>query len=184
MASMVLIPWGKTAWSEADRLSSRAPLSLSDSGELQVDAWADELSGVGLNTLYRSDELTSIETARILARHCRTRQRVMPELAEVDTGLWAGLTRDELKRRYPKVFKKWWSDSTSVSPPEGESVTGAFQRLREAVERMARQAKGRIFSVVGGPRAFALIRCMMESVDPARMQTLLHAGPLRYPLVG
>ena len=181
---MVLIPWGKTAWSEADRLSSRVPLSLSDSGELQVDAWAEELAGIELHTLYCSDEPASIETVRIVARRGRARQRVMLELAEVDTGLWAGLTRDELKRRYPKVFKKWWSDSTSVSPPEGESVTAAFQRLQEAVEQMTRQEGSRSFAVVAGPLAFALIRCMMESVNPARMQTLLHAGPLRYPLVG
>ena len=108
----------------------------------------------------------------------------MPELAEVDTGLWAGLTRDELKRRYPKVFKKWWSDSTSVSPPEGESVTDAFQRLREAIEQVTRQEGGRSFAVVAGPLGFALIRFVSESVAPGQMQTLLHAGPLRYPLVG
>ena len=89
-----------------------------------------------------------------------------------------------MKRRYPKVFKKWWGESTSVCPPEGESVEDAFQRLREAVERVTAQQGGRSLAVVIGPLAFALIRCMMESVEPAQMRSMMHPEPLRYQLVG
>ena len=180
MNSFVLIPWPETVWSAVDRIATRTPLPLTDVGQTQARAWAEGLAGVGLSVIYSSDERTSVETARIVANSCRARHRMMPVLAEVDAGLWEALTTDELRRRYPKIFKRWYDDPSSVCPPEGEDLEDARERLRESLARVVRKHSGENVAVVLGPLAFALARCVIESVEPARARSLIHDKPLRY----
>jgi broad specificity phosphatase PhoE len=180
----VLIPWPETAWSAADRVVSRTPLPLTDAGREQARTWADRLASLGLSVIYSSDERTSVETARIVADRRRARHRTMIQLAEVDAGLWEGLTSDELKRRYPKVFKRWCDDPSSVCPPEGEDLGDAHARLRQTLERIFRKHAGQSTAVVLGPLALGLTRSLIESAEPARARLLTCREPLGYRLAG
>lgn len=182
MSWLVLIPWPETTWSAADRIVSRTPLPLTEAGRAQAVAWADELAAPGLSTVYSSDERASVETARIVGDTCRARHRIRRELAEVDAGLWEGLTTEELKRRYPKIFKRWYDDPSCVCPPEGEDVQDAAARLRESLDRVVRKHTGENLAVVLGPLAVALVRCLVESVEFAGARSLIRHEPLQYKL--
>ncbi len=184
MNSVVLIPWPQTTWSAAERIASRTPVPLDETGQTRARAWADEMANSGLNMLFSSGEQASVETAGIIAERCRAQRKTLSELAEVDAGLWDGLTVEELRRRDPKIYKRWRDDPSSICPPEGEGLNEAFQRLQGAFNRIARKPDGRPLGVVLGPLAFALVRCVVESVEPARVRSMMHDEPLRYQLVG
>ena len=171
-----------TRWSEAGRIASRTPLPLSETGRDQARSWAEDLARGGLSMVYSSKELVSVETARIVADRAGAKRKTLPQLAEVDAGLWDGLTNEELERRHAKIFKRWCDDPASVRPPGGEDVAEAFDRLREPVERVTRKKVDRSVGMVLGPLAFALVRCMIESEEPARVRAMMHDGPLRYDL--
>lgn len=182
--ALYLIPWPQTIWSESDRIASSTPLPLSDSGTSVAQAWADELAESGINLIYSSDEQTSLETAEIIAKKCGRKSKILAELKEVDAGLWDGLTTEELKRRYPKIFKKWLTDPSSVCPPEGEEIYEVYLRLKGALEWIIwKQAAHRV-AIVLGPLAFGLIRCMIDSVEPDKMRSLIQDKPVRYFTVG
>jgi len=182
--ALYLIPWPQTAWSEADRIASRTPMPLSDAGQNSANVWATELAESGVNVIFTSNEQTSLETAEIIAGHNRIKRKSLDDLKEVDAGLWDGLTSVELKRRYPKIFKKWQSDPSSVCPPEGEDLKDAYQRLKGALEWIIwKQAAHRV-AVVVGPYAFGLMRCMVESIEPDQMRTLIQDQPAHYFNVG
>jgi probable phosphoglycerate mutase len=183
VGSILLVPWAKTSWSEAGRFSGRAPLPLSDAGRMQAEAWSDKLATTTIKAVYSSNEQAGIETARNIAERCNVRHRIVEELAEMNTGLWAGLTDQELKRRYAKVFKKWWSDPTSAAPPDGEAAVDALERLRDAVNEVTQKQAGKSFVVVLGPLAFGLVRCMMESAELEKLRSMMQAEPLKYQLV-
>ena len=184
MNSLVLIPWAQTAWSEAGRIAGRIPLPLTEGGQHQAQAWADRLAPSGISVVYSSNERTSLETARILADRCGARRKIVEDLVEVNAGLWDGLTAEALKRRYPKVFKRWYDDPSSVCPPEGEDVTDAFLRLDESLERITRRRGDWNAAVVLGPLAFAVARCVVESVELTEVRAKMFDQPLRYAVLG
>ncbi len=182
MQSIRLIPWPETTWSAAGRIASRAPVPLSESGRNQAQTWGDELAAIGLAILYSSDERPSVEAACIIAERCRIQRKTLPGLAEVDAGLWDGLTQEELEHRFPKAYKKWCSDPCGICPPEGEDIDDAYQRLQGAIDIVRNKHNEGDIAVVLGPLAFALVRCILEAVEPAQVRTLMHDKPLRYPL--
>ena len=139
---------------------------------------------VNSNLVYSSNEQTSLETAEIITKKCGRKNKILAELKEVDAGLWDGLTTEELKRRYPKIFKKWLADPSSVCPPEGEEFQEAYLRLKGAMEWIIwRQAAHRI-AIVLGPLAYGLIRCMIDSVEPDKIRSIIQNKPVRYFAVG
>ena len=182
MISLVLIPWAETAWKAAGRLAGRTSLPLTEGGRDEVRGWSAMLAEPKLSTVYASSEQAAVEVAEIVAEKTGASRKTVADLAEVDVGLWDGLTAEELKRRYPKIYKKWHSDPASVSPPEGEALTDAFARLRQALEKLMRKQDDRCVAVVLGPLAFALVRCWAESVELTELRSMTHDSPLRYEL--
>jgi broad specificity phosphatase PhoE len=181
---LVLVPWPETSWSAAGRVAGATPLPLTKTGHEQALSWCQELAAVGLSAVYSSSEPASVETARALSRRFRARHKQMAGLAEVDAGLWDGLTTAELKRRFPKIFKRWYDDPSSVCPPEGEDVAEASERLKAALERIVGKHDDGNAAVVLGPLAFALVRCLMESASLSQLRAFMRDRPVRYSLSG
>lgn len=184
MSTLVLIPWPETTWSAAGRLAGRTPVPLSDAGRDQARVLGEGLAGTGLSLVYSGTEQASTETARIIAKPSRARLKPMAELAEVDAGLWDGLTTEELKRRYPKVFKRWYEDPSAVCPPEGEDLADAYERLHDSVSKVVRKLGDRSVAVVLGPLAFAVARCGLEEAELTRVRSMMSSEPIHYSLVG
>lgn len=180
MGALVLIPWPETSWSAAGRLAGRTSLPLTEHGCTQAHEWAEGLAQAGITVAFSCDDCTSVQTAKIVSERCAARHKIENGLREVDAGLWGGLTTVELKRRFPKVFKKWYDDPTSVCPPEGEAVADAFDRLEASLGRIRQKQSARNVAVVLGPLAFAVSRCVMESADLSKIRTIMHDQPLRY----
>ena len=182
MRSFVLVPWAETAWDAGGRILSRTPLPLTEAGRERSTSWGASLASLGVHLLYSSDEQAGEETARILTEKCGARRKIQPALAEVDAGLWTGLTHNELKRRDAKIFKRWYDDPTSVCPPEGEDLTSASKRLGESLVEVLCKHGERNVAVVLGPIALAVTRCRLEAVDLARMRSMMHHEPLCYEM--
>ena len=180
MASLTLISWAQTQWKADGRLAGRTPLPLTEEGRQQAHGWAEELSSVQPRIVYSSEEQTSRELAAIIAERTGASVKTIAALAEVDAGLWDGLTEEELKRRYPKIHKKWQSDPSSVCPPEGEGMEDAYERLRAPLEKLIRKHDAHTVAVVLGPLAFALARCWLESADITCVRALMSDQPLCY----
>lgn len=182
MATLILIPWAETTWKAANRLAGRTPLPLTDAGCDEVRTWSERIVELRPAIVFCSEERASLETAEIIAEKTGASRKKLADLAEVDMGLWDGLTSDELKRRYPKIYKKWQQDPSSVSPPEGEALSDASERLRVALERIMRKYDDRCVAVILGPLSLALVRCWIESIDVDKLRSLAGDAPIRYEL--
>jgi len=182
VGSLVLIPWPETVWSAAGRVAGRTPLPLTDDGRLRVTSWCGSLASQGLSLVYSSTEKTAEEVARLVAERCGARLKLDVGLAEVDAGLWTGLSYEELKRRDAKLFKRWVENPASVCPPEGEDLANASDRLDASLRRALRKLGDRHVAVVLGPLAFPALRCRIESTDLAQLRSLIGDEPLCYDL--
>lgn len=168
MGAWLLIPRPETIWCPAGRLVGRSPVPLSERGRVQVAQWAAQKESAAIARVYCGDEVPVREAGRLLARHWRASLQSTADLGEVDLGLWEGLTVEELRRRFPKVFRRWYDDPASQTPPGGEAMADARERIGRAVARIQRWERGAEFAVIAGPLALAVWRCVAagrESVN-------------------
>jgi len=183
VASLVLVPWAETKWSAAGRIVSRTPVSLTEAGRNRSAEWADQLVALRPRAVYSSEVPPAAETALILATRYGIRHVLKEALAEVDAGLWAGLTYDEIKRRDVKIFKRWFEDPSSVCPPEGEELLAAAGRLEASLANVVRKHAEKTTAVVLGPFAFSVARCVIESVELTEARSMMRDDPLAYGIV-
>lgn len=178
-----MMAWPETTWSAEGRLGGRTAAPLTEVGRQMAGGWAGELTERGVGTLFVGEDQASVETAEAIGAVCRVKRKVAQELAEVDLGLWDGLSTAELQRRYPKIYKLWRQDLKSVCPPEGEAILEARSRLREALERILKRLGDKAVGVIVGPLAFALLRSVIERTEDAELLMEAMSSPVVYDAV-
>ncbi|MBN2446094.1 MAG: histidine phosphatase family protein [Phycisphaerae bacterium] len=164
---VILIPCGTTEWRRDGRLLGRAALTLSEAGQQEALGWLDSLRPLGLTRIYHSPDDLATMTAKILAAALDIPTKSATELHEVDIGLWSGLTEAEFKRRYAKAHRQLLESPLNVSPPGGEELSEAAERVRAGLcKRLKKDAKETV-GVVMRPFSFALARCALGELPPA-----------------
>ncbi len=136
-----LIASGETAWQGEGRMQGNTDLPMSDTGTSAVAAAAATwIAPKQLRTIYCAPDEASIRTAEQFARRAEgAKVKTIDDLIEIDLGLWQGLPCEQLKDRYPKAYQQWRQNSTQVTPPEGESMLDADQRLRTTLRQLCRK---------------------------------------------
>ena len=160
----VLIPVGQTDWENEGRLAGAADLPLNATGVRQVEALGRQLAERGIKVVFASENQTAQQTGRSLAGALGVSLRKAKGLEEIDVGLWEGLTADQLKQRYPRVYKQWLEQPASVQLPQGEDLQMAAKRLVDALVRISTRAKVPCVGVVLGRLAMGLLRCQLEGL--------------------
>src|SRR4051812_11312320 len=131
MTRVLLIPAAPTPWDAEARLGGNAMLPLTTDGEIAIREALEALP-FAVDAVYTFLKNQACEqAAKLVAQHFKLRIRNSDHLEPVSMGLWQGLTRDELRFRYPTVFPQWEENPLSVNPPEGESLEAADGRFRQ-----------------------------------------------------
>ena len=99
--------------------------------------------------VYSSPLSRAVRTAEAIARHYDLPVHISAGLADIDYGLWQGLTPDEARQRWPEVVEAWYKTPHEVRIPGGESLDTLRVRAMEAVTSLAEQHAGRTIVLVG-----------------------------------
>lgn len=104
---------------------------------------AGHLSTVPLDLIYTSDLSRAKETARIVAARQQGEVPVvaMPELRELDYGLWEGLTRSEAAMRFKEDWRSWNKGGRIGSPTGGEDTLSLVRRAGRAFDAAVQERK-------------------------------------------
>jgi broad specificity phosphatase PhoE len=171
---VLLIEAGPTPWDSEGRISGSMSLPLTAEA---IDAVGHLVNGLGDSVagVYRPAENEACDqVAKIIAKKFEIRARDNPELLEVHMGLWEGLTREELKLRYPTVFPQWFSNPLSVTPPEGEPVGAAIVRIGGALERILKRNRGLTIALALRPMAMQIAEGLILGEPPDQIARHLH----------
>ncbi len=164
---IALIPCAATEWHDEGRLLGRVELSPTPAGEEACVRWAEVLKPLDLRRIYHSPDALATRTARLVGRQLLVPTKSARGLAEVDVGLWAGLTEEQLHSRYASAHHELCEFPLNVSPPEGENLADADARLRKFLKKQLAHVEGGGIGLVLRPLALALAWSVLDSREAA-----------------
>ena len=107
---LILVRHGLSTFNKDFRIQGRNNLStLSREGRLQAIQTGKFLSEITIDSAYSSPLTRAAETANNILE--QRKQKIQPiftdDLLEIDLELWSGLTKDEVKSKFPVDYQTW-----------------------------------------------------------------------------
>ncbi len=164
---VALIPCASTEWREKGRLLGRVELRPTPAGEEHCAGWVNGLRSLGLEQILHAPDELATRTAELLGRQLLVPTKAAEGLAEVDVGLWAGLTEEQLKSRFASAHRELCESPLNVSPPGGESLGAADARLKTFLKKQMKRNGEAVLGLVLRPVTFAIARCVLEGRAPS-----------------
>ena len=168
MTRVLLIRHGETSWNREGRWQGQADVPLSDKGVRQAEALARALrpGANAIRAVYSSDLRRAQDTALILAAAIGIKPVLDPIWREMDVGCWSGLSREEIRGRFPDEWARIHSGE-DLARGGGDTFGQFFARVVGALERLSRQHHGETVAVVthGGVIRAALLHALGLSFE-------------------
>jgi alpha-ribazole phosphatase/probable phosphoglycerate mutase len=151
VTTIFLARHGESDWNVEKRFQGHRDRPLTERGREQAHALADLVGAEKINAVYTSPLSRARETAEIVAARVGLKVVALPELREVDTGSWSGLSRADVEARFPEGFAHWRSGGSAWE--NGESYDEMAERVIGALRKIAEDhPDGRVLVVShGGP---------------------------------
>jgi broad specificity phosphatase PhoE len=111
-------------------------LSLLPEGGAQAARLARRLLDCAPSAVFASDARRARETGTIVAATCGVSLEMTPALREIDFGEWAGKTYAEIGGANPAA-RDWFADPTVGTPPGGETIATAAERVTGVLAELA-----------------------------------------------
>jgi len=153
VTTIFLARHGESDWNVEKRFQGHSDRPLTERGRKQAHALADLVASEKIDAVYTSPLSRAQETAEIVAARAELEPVALPELREVDTGSWSGLSRADVEARFPEGFSRWRSGGSGWE--DGETY-----------EQMAE-------------RVIGALRTIAEDHPDGRVLVISHGGPIR-----
>ena len=138
----------------------KTDLPLSIVGKMQSVLLAEGLKEREISAVYCSDLKRSVETASYLTKSPIQKSGFQ----EFDCGEWDGFSFDEIKLRWPEVYKLRGED-LSYPIPGAESVEEGKKRFEKTLQEVLSESEGDI-AIVGHATANRTFLCGIKDIDP------------------
>jgi UDP-glucose 4-epimerase len=137
-AEVLLLRHAATGWNDHGRRQGWADQPLTLEGRRAARTWARH-QVAEFAAVVSSDLQRARETARIIAAELGLRDVVeLAGLREQDQGAWTGLTKEQIKRRWPEQLRE-----RPRQPAGGEPSEAVLKRMLETLSRVGAAHQGR-----------------------------------------
>jgi phosphoserine phosphatase len=164
MPDVVLIRPGCTDFDEQNRIQGVLDLPLNHRGHAQVLGLVAQLQGVDLDVVFTAPSEPARSTGLAICEQCGAPLKDVDDFRNLDHGLWQGLQVDDVRRKYPKVFKQWQESPETVCLPEGETVAEAVERIRRGLRKCLKRK--RTIGIVASEPLATMISCVLRGERP------------------
>lgn len=136
MPRLLLVRHGTTEYNTDRRFMGHSDISLSETGQRQVEKLADYLKDERIDAAYASDLNRAMTSARIVTGKRNIEIIPSPELREVNYGSCEGMTFNEIDHAYPDVAQKCINFTLELEFPGGEKFREFIDRSSAFLERL------------------------------------------------
>src|SRR6185503_6037020 len=139
---------------------------LSDEGRWQAARLGERLSQQSLAAVYSSPLSRAVDTARIIAGHCRLEPIPRDGLQEIGHGHWEGMKRDDVERQFGDEYAAWEADPFTFAPSGGESGVAVLARALPVIREVVTAHPGGQVLVVSHKATLRLVLSSLLAFDP------------------
>jgi len=147
-STIYLIRHGQTRSNVTGFYMGRSDEDLDETGRKQATHLASSLAETPLAAVFSSPLRRALSTAMEMAAPRSLNTEVVNGLTEMDLGEWQGCHRDDIRSKWPELWKQWRSDPSGVTLTGGESLAMVGVRAFRAFEAIVKQAEGKTAAVV------------------------------------
>ncbi len=157
---ILLIRHGQTDWNIEGRWQGTIPTGLNDIGRSQARALAAYLAHRQIGSIYSSHLPRAFDTAKAIGDTIGIIPQTDERLQEFNLGVFQGLTRDEIKLRYPNEHRDFENDYWNYVVANGESRRALQNRAHDVFQHIVATATGPEVAIVshGGTIRMLLLR--------------------------
>ena len=174
---LFLVRHGATAATEEDRFAGSTGAELSEEGRRQAASLGERLSPQNIAAVYSSPLSRAVETARIIAGHCRLEPVTRDGLREIGHGHWEGMKRDDVERQFGLEYAMWEADPFTFAPAGGESGVAVLARALPVIRDIVAAHHGSQVLVVSHKATLRLVLSSLLGFDPRGYRDRLDQSP-------
>lgn len=127
---IILVRHGETSWNKEQIFRGRKDIKLNRNGIIQAKRLGKYFANIRIDTIYSSPLNRALFTAKEIAKHHNLKVKISKELIDFNFGSWEGHTHEEIKKKYPQLYKLWRSKPEKLKIPKGEAVSRLRKRLK------------------------------------------------------
>jgi len=174
---LLLVRHAATTMIEEGRFSGDTGVELSETGREQAARLAERLEPLEIDAVYSSPLSRARDTAHILAAPHRLEVVENPELREISSGHWVGLTRAEVEERHRAEYETWQTDPFLLAPVGGETGVAVLARAMPVIRQIVVAHEGRTALVVSHKATLRLILSSLLGFDLRNWRDRLDQAP-------
>jgi alpha-ribazole phosphatase len=164
---LLLARHAPTDWNSQGRYQGHQDVALGAAGRQQAARLAARLAAERIDQVHASDLRRAWETARAVSEIHRAPLLPDRRLRELSLGAWEGLTRDEVRQKYPEALAAWEADYWQTPPPGGETLAELAERVGTFFASLkADAASDRTVLVVGHNGSLQVLLCLALGLPP------------------
>ena len=133
---LYLVRHGETEWNKLGRFQGQNDNSLNELGLAQARDTARAAISWKPTALYSSPLCRTMRVAEEISRLAGLPVAPDPRLKELDLGELEGVTGEEMRTVWPKVYDTWRNDPEAVVMPGGESLVQLQERTWQAFQSL------------------------------------------------
>ncbi len=175
---VLLVRHGDTESSKDGRFTGATDIPLSKEGRIHATELAVRLARYPIEAVYASNLQRAQQTAGYTASVHGLEVHPVPELAEMNHGVWNGKTRDEIIQLYgQKQVDEYDRDPYHFRPEQGESGEDVLGRAGPALSRLVKKHEGKSILVVAHKTTNRLLICQFLGLNPQQYRDKLAQRP-------
>lgn len=174
---ILLVRHGDTQASHDGRFTGSRDIPLSKEGRVHASELAVRLARYPLDAIYSSSMQRARETASFTAQVQEMEVTSVPELREMNHGIWDGKNRDEIRAQYGAQLDEYDRDPYHFRPEGGESGEDTLKRAVPAISQLVKKHDGQTIIVVAHKTTNRLLICHFLGIDPQRYRDKLAQRP-------
>ena len=174
---IVIIRHGDTPASKDKRFTGSNDVPLSPEGRVHASALATRLARYPIDAIYASSMSRALDTARYIAQVHGLTVTPVPDLREIDHGVWNGLSLDECTAKYPDDVAAYNRDPYTFAPAGGESGEQVLKRAVPALLELVRAHPNQTIVVVAHKTTNRLMIAHFLGIDPRGYRDRLGQRP-------
>jgi len=128
---IIFVRHAESLWNPIGRYQGRLDPELSERGHNQAKLIANALKKYNPTTLYSSPLKRTYQTAEYISKELNLQIIKNEDIIEINHGDWSGLLVEEVKEKYPEMFRQWLFEPHLVKFPNGESLEDVLDRVKK-----------------------------------------------------